>query len=161
METQPRVFEDDLKSKPERKHPARMPVAERHNEPVIIFLTVCSKDRKHIFASPDSAAVIINAWRNAKSWLVGRYVIMPIIFISFAHPAYSLPNRSNNGCAIGKTSRLAIGRARTSNQFGNAIFGTRNYAGMKIMTRSGTTCSIIPFVHNSSRNHAIGDFKVS
>ncbi len=60
-----------------RKHPAHMPVVERHNEPVIIFLTVCSDDRKDIFASPDSSGVIVDAWKNAKSWLVGRYVIMP------------------------------------------------------------------------------------
>jgi len=60
-----------------RKHPAHMPATERHNEPVIIFLTVCSKDRKPIFASADVTRTIINAWSEAKSWLVGRYVLMP------------------------------------------------------------------------------------
>jgi putative transposase len=60
-----------------RKHPAHMPLVERHNEPVIVFLTVCSKDRKRIFACSDAAEVIVNAWQEAKSWLVGRYVIMP------------------------------------------------------------------------------------
>jgi REP element-mobilizing transposase RayT len=60
-----------------RKHPAHMPLVERHNELVIVFLTVCSKDRKRIFACSDAAEVIVNAWQEAKSWLVGRYVIMP------------------------------------------------------------------------------------
>ena len=66
-----------MTGKLERHHPARMPTVERHNEPIIIFLTVCSKDRKDIFSFPDSVAVIVNAWQNAKSWRVGRYVIMP------------------------------------------------------------------------------------
>jgi putative transposase len=66
-----------MKSKPDRKHPARMPLVERHNEPVIVFVTLCSKDRKPIFAYEDTVAAIVNAWREAKSWLVGRYVIMP------------------------------------------------------------------------------------
>jgi putative transposase len=60
-----------------RKHPVHSPLAERNNEPIIVFLTVCSKDRKDIFASRDATGVIIDAWIRAKSWLIGRYVIMP------------------------------------------------------------------------------------
>jgi putative transposase len=60
-----------------RQHPAHVSPVERHNEPVIIFLTVCSKDRKRIFASADVAQLIVGAWLGARSWLVGRYVIMP------------------------------------------------------------------------------------
>jgi len=60
-----------------RKHLAHPAIIERHNEPVIIYLTVCSKDRKSIFAFTDSAAVIVDAWQKASLWLVGRYVIMP------------------------------------------------------------------------------------
>jgi len=44
-----------------RKHPVHSPLVERHNEPIIVFLTVCSKDRKEIFASRDIAGVIIDA----------------------------------------------------------------------------------------------------
>jgi len=62
---------------PGRKHPAHISPVERHNEPVIVFLTVCSKDRKRIFASGDVAQVIADAWIEATSWCVGRYVIMP------------------------------------------------------------------------------------
>src|SRR6476659_2409304 len=59
-----------------RKHPAHPPIIERRYEPVIIHLTVCSKDRKSIFAFADSAAVIVYAWQKASLWLVGRYVTM-------------------------------------------------------------------------------------
>src|SRR5436853_5904983 len=62
---------------PGRKHPAHHPFVERHNEPIIVFLTVCSRDRKRIFASKDVLRVLENAWRNAETWRVGRYVIMP------------------------------------------------------------------------------------
>jgi REP element-mobilizing transposase RayT len=60
-----------------RKRPAHMPPVERHNEPIIIFLTVCSKGRRPIFAFPDAVDAILRAWRQTTSWLVGRYVIMP------------------------------------------------------------------------------------
>jgi len=60
-----------------RRFPAHPPPVERYKEPIIVYLTVCSKGRKRIFAFADSAAAIVNAWQNANSWLVGRYVIMP------------------------------------------------------------------------------------
>ena len=69
-----------------RKHLAHPPIIERDNEPVIIYLTVCSKDRKRIFAFADSAAVIVDAWQKASLWLVGRYVIMPDHIHLFARP---------------------------------------------------------------------------
>ena len=63
--------------KPGRKHPAHTLPVERHNEPIIVFLTVCSKERKRIFTSADAAQTIADSWPKAKSWLVDRYVIMP------------------------------------------------------------------------------------
>jgi putative transposase len=60
-----------------RKYPAHITPIERHNEPIILFVTVCSKDRKRILASIDVAQTIVSAWTGAKSWSVGRYVIMP------------------------------------------------------------------------------------
>jgi hypothetical protein len=44
-----------------RKRPAHPPITERH-EPVIVYLTVCSQDRKRIFALADSAAAIVDSW---------------------------------------------------------------------------------------------------
>jgi putative transposase len=74
-----------------RKYPAHIAPVERHNEPIIIFLTVCSKDRKRIFDSRDVADVIVNAWVEAKSWLVGRYVIMPNHIHLFCAPGVFPP----------------------------------------------------------------------
>jgi putative transposase len=50
------MFLQMSKLDPGRKHPAHMTPVERHNEPIIIFVTVCSKDRKRIFACADATA---------------------------------------------------------------------------------------------------------
>ena len=76
-----------------RRHPPHHPFVERHNEPIIIFLTVCSKDRKPIFASKDGARVLENAWAAAKTWLVGQYVLMPDHIHLFCAPA-TIPAKS-------------------------------------------------------------------
>jgi putative transposase len=60
-----------------RKHPVHQPVYERHNLPVIIFLTICTKDRKTILANDALHQTILRAWQIADQWSVGRYVIMP------------------------------------------------------------------------------------
>jgi putative transposase len=60
-----------------RKHPVHQPLQERPNEPIIVFLTVCTKDRKQILDDRVIHQHLIDAWLEAKSWLVGRYVIMP------------------------------------------------------------------------------------
>ncbi len=62
---------------PQRKRPTHQPLVEQHNRAVIVFLTVCSKDRHPIFATPIFHRAFQTAWRNAGNWLVGRYVIMP------------------------------------------------------------------------------------
>ena len=44
---------------------------------IIIFITVCAKDRKSIFASDAAHRLFVDAWVKAADWRVGRYVIMP------------------------------------------------------------------------------------
>lgn len=45
--------------------------------PPIVFLTVCTKDRSPWLASEGNHAALIDAWRAADRWAVGRYVLMP------------------------------------------------------------------------------------
>ena len=78
-----------------RKHPARSAVVQRHNEPIIILLTVCTKDRKRILAAADSAEAIVRAWNAACSWRVGRYIIMPDHVHLFCGPADLTPEPLN------------------------------------------------------------------
>jgi REP element-mobilizing transposase RayT len=61
----------------DRKHPVHQPVHERHNISIIIFLTVCTKNRKPILANDKAHSILREAWNTADEWLVGRYIIMP------------------------------------------------------------------------------------
>lgn len=70
-----------------RKHPSHFVVSEQHNTPVIVFLTVCTKDRRRILADSAVHDVLLAAWRTRPLWLVGRYVIMPDHLHLFCAPA--------------------------------------------------------------------------
>ena len=70
-----------------RKHPVHALVHERHNTPVIVFLTVCTKNRKAILANDSAHQLLRAAWQTQPSWLVGRYVILPDHLHLFCAPA--------------------------------------------------------------------------
>jgi putative transposase len=59
-----------------RKHPAHG-VLVSMDSPNIVFLTVCTKDRAAWLASDAAHAALLEAWREADAWWVGRYVLMP------------------------------------------------------------------------------------
>jgi putative transposase len=60
-----------------RKHPVHWPVREAFNTPIIVFLTVVTKNRKPILANDAAHVTLIRAWHRAKKWLVGRHIAMP------------------------------------------------------------------------------------
>ena len=70
-----------------RKHPVHLAARELHNTPIIVFLTVCTKNRKPILANPDVHKLLRAAWTGARSWLTGRYLIMPDHVHLFCAPA--------------------------------------------------------------------------
>lgn len=72
---------------PLRKTPAHFPVSEKGNLSSIVFLTVCTKDRKPILAQDDVHDVLLRAWRDADQWSVGKYVVMPDHIHMFCGPA--------------------------------------------------------------------------
>jgi putative transposase len=74
-----------------RKHPIHQPAYERFNTPIIIFVTVCTKDRKPVLANAEMHEVVRVAWQQAKNWLVGRYVIMPDHIHLFCSPQVLVP----------------------------------------------------------------------
>ncbi len=67
---------DAVPPKPVRKHPARG-VFLSSQEPTIVFLTVCTKDRQPWLAQQHVHDALVQVWRGATAWLVGRYVLMP------------------------------------------------------------------------------------
>jgi REP element-mobilizing transposase RayT len=72
-------LEDDRQGEtlPSRKHPAHPPVVEAFNRSVIIFVTVCTKDRHCVLANAFMHELLRRAWESADRWTVGRYVVMP------------------------------------------------------------------------------------
>jgi len=66
----------DVNPQPHR-HPAHPPPVRRHNEPVILHVTVCTRVRQPILNTARAHDVMVAAWREATHWRVGEYVIMP------------------------------------------------------------------------------------
>ena len=77
----------------QRKRPAHFPPLEYSNRSVIIFLTVCTHNRRPILANPTVYEHLRQAWEAADEWSVGRYVLMPDHIHMFCSPA-SWPMRS-------------------------------------------------------------------
>jgi hypothetical protein len=98
-----------------RKHPIHQPVSERSNGPIILFVTICTKDKKPILANAAAHQVLRAAWIKADSCLVGRYVIMPDHLHFFCAPEPTVPRSSSNGSPleVGGRSPLATSRTRT------------------------------------------------
>ena len=84
---------DVPESPPKRKRPAHWPVIESGNRSVIIYLTVCTKNRQPVLACNEAMEHIIQAWHESIHWVVGRFIIMPDHIHLFCSPAIA-PVRS-------------------------------------------------------------------
>jgi putative transposase len=80
---------------PERHHPAHLPPRDFSNRSIILFLTVCTKNRQPLLASSRMHELIREAWLQASHWTVGRYVVMPDHIHLFCAPGTFPP------CGIG------------------------------------------------------------
>jgi len=72
---------------PDRHRPIHLQPSSIISRPVIVFVTVCTAKRKPILARDNIASLLLDAWRKADHWLVGRYVVMPDHLHLFAIPA--------------------------------------------------------------------------
>jgi putative transposase len=70
----------------ERRSPAHLAPKELDGGPIVIFLTVCTKDRRSILATEQITNLVTYWWRQADAWLVGRYVVMPDHIHLFCSP---------------------------------------------------------------------------
>ena len=70
---------------PIRKRPAHG-VLRILGQPVIVFITACTKDRAKWLADPTVHDHLRSAWSATPGWRVGRYVIMPDHVHLFASP---------------------------------------------------------------------------
>lgn len=54
--------------------------------PLVVFLTVCVKNRQPLLANDRAHLLLRQAWQEADRWRVGRHVIMPDHVHLFASP---------------------------------------------------------------------------
>jgi REP element-mobilizing transposase RayT len=71
------MTDSDYHERPYRTHPVHRPALGIDNRSIIIFVTVCTKHRAPLLATPEMHEAILAAWHEASYWLVGRYVILP------------------------------------------------------------------------------------
>jgi putative transposase len=88
-------------------HPTDFPAATRQNTPVIIFVTVCTHDRKQILATGHAHELLRGAWQNRTRWLVGRYIVMPDHVHLFCAPA-AIPTQPMHPWVSFWKSRVAM-----------------------------------------------------
>jgi len=60
-----------------RKHPSRHTTISVGNLSVILMITACTHQRRPILASDKIHGLLVDAWKHAPEWTVGRYVVMP------------------------------------------------------------------------------------
>jgi len=75
--------------KPRPKHDRRHPVhgvKDTAERPTIVFLTVCTKDRRPWLATAQHHELLTRIWKSATAWHAGRYVLMPDHLHIFATP---------------------------------------------------------------------------
>lgn len=70
-----------------RKTPIHLHPNESSASPVIVFVTVCTHQKKRILAQHDIHGLLKMTWERASHWIVGRYVIMPDHIHLFCSPA--------------------------------------------------------------------------
>jgi putative transposase len=68
-----------------RRHPAHG-VHFSREAPAIVFVTVCTKQRRRWLATADNHLALVSVWNEATGWHVGRYVLMPDHLHLFAAP---------------------------------------------------------------------------
>src|SRR3954454_22142952 len=122
-----------------RQHPVHLSPNERYNTPVILYVTVCAKDRKPILANPVVHAWLIRTWQENAGWLVGRYMIMPDHIHFFCAPAENPPSAFTAWMKRWKSFPQGVGHIGSKLLFGNVRLGILNYVGRKVTHRNGNT----------------------
>jgi hypothetical protein len=128
-----------------RHHPVHQPPQDIDRRPTIIFLTICTNQRRPLLARPPVQQLLIKIWSaTGANWQVGRYVIMPDHLHYSVHQALLRQSLSPNGFPDGKPMFLNNGLSRMKNQFGRKTSGIGNSVPMSPTTKNGITCARIP-----------------
>jgi putative transposase len=72
---------------PDRQRLPHLTPLEFANQSTVIFMTMCVAERHPLLARPEVVALLLDCWREADHWLVGRWVAMPDHLHLFCAPA--------------------------------------------------------------------------
>ena len=87
-----------------RKRPSKNSVLLTHdNRAIILFVTVVTNLRQTVLDNKMVLDCIIDAWRKADNWLVGRFVIMPDHIHFFCAPSTYPPSSFHSWMAYWKS----------------------------------------------------------
>jgi putative transposase len=78
-------------SDPGRKRLLHLSPLEFVHQTTILLITFCADKRRPLFARQEIVALLLESWRKADHWLVGRWVVMPDHLHLFCAPATSPP----------------------------------------------------------------------
>jgi putative transposase len=122
-----------------RKHPVHLDVHDRRDTPIIVFLTVCTKDRKSILANSEAHSLMVEAWNEAKNWLVGRYVLIPDHIHLFCAPAQSETQPLLQWVKYWKSVAARSWMKPADAPMWQRHFWTRNSGATRVTIKSGIT----------------------
>ena len=126
--------------------------------PTIVFLTVCTKDRKPWLAlRGEPPLLLVRSGAVAQAWRVGRYVLMPDHIHLFAAPGIPSTYHSRTGCDTGNPSSESV--VPILNVCGRRTTGIPDCATETRTTRNGNTSGTTPCGPDWSRIPRIGRFK--
>ena len=87
---------------PNRLNPAHPQPLDRFNEPVVLLVTACAKNRGQLFNNKPAHEALLDAWKNSIQWRVGLYLLMPDHVHLFCVPGVEDPESVSDWAAYWK-----------------------------------------------------------
>jgi REP element-mobilizing transposase RayT len=82
------------------------------DQTTIVFVTMCVEKRRPLLARPEVVALLLDCWRLADHWRVGRWVAMPDHLHLFCAPAFLPHFPSVLGALLAQSSHAALAASR-------------------------------------------------
>lgn len=83
---------DNAISEPGRTQLPHLASIDLPNQSILQFVTDCVDKRRPLLARPEIVSLLVDSWKKASRWLVGRYVIMPDHLHLFCSPGTMPPS---------------------------------------------------------------------
>jgi REP element-mobilizing transposase RayT len=139
------MYNSSARQFPSRRAPTHLPIYDRGNRPNIIYLTVCTWNRRPILANHAMYDLLIEMWKKAHTWLVGRFVILPNHVHLFCAPADVVhPPLAVRVSYWKRLTTIARRKADPTFSGGKSTFGIHNFDQGTATEPSGRTSIRIP-----------------